>query len=202
MIDARQSKITLRKKLQDHRSLISQEQQNHTSKLICQQLYQLPSFRRAQNVALYWPFRGEVDVTNLFNDPEKTWYLPIISDSLRPWESMRLIFQPKIADDPGITNQYGIHEPTPDKKLEFNPYMLDIVLLPLLGFDQKGRRLGMGKGYYDRTFKAGWRRPKLIGLAHGVQECENLIQDDWDVDLDLIVTEKEWIDCKKGNSGL
>ena len=202
MTESNQLKISLRKELQKRRNLISSEQQEKTSKLICKQLHHLPLFRRAQNVALYWPFRGEVDVTDLVNDPSKTWYLPLVSDALRPWEKQRLIFQPKIAEDPGITNRYGIKEPTPDKKLEFDAQMLDIVLLPLLGFDRQGNRLGMGKGYYDRTFASGWRRPKLIGLAHGDQECEALIQEEWDVALDLIITENGWIDCKGENPGL
>lgn len=215
MTDASQIKNALRKTLRLRRKLISLDQQEETSKRIIQQLYQFSFFKKAQHVALYWPFQGEVDVTNLIGDlseethnktakktPKKRWYLPLVSDAHRPWERQRLIFQPKIAGDPGIVNQYGIEEPTPDKKQEFNPYMLDIVLMPLLGFDRKGNRLGMGKGYYDRTFGRAWRKPKLIGLAHADQECEGLIQEDWDVSLDLIVTENEWIDCAEKKSSL
>ncbi|MFT5211185.1 MAG: 5-formyltetrahydrofolate cyclo-ligase [Flavobacterium sp.] len=211
MTDASQTKKALRKAMRLRRKLIPHDQQKETSRRIIQQLYQFPFFKKAQHVALYWPFQGEVDVTNLVADlsdkgPNKTdkkiWYLPLVSDAHRPWERQRLIFQPKIVGDPGIVNQYGIEEPTPSKNREFNPQMLDIVLMPLLGFDRKGNRLGMGKGYYDRTFGRAWRRPKLIGLAHADQECEGLIQEDWDVSLDLIVTENESINCAEKKTRL
>ena len=64
--------------------------------------------------------------------------------------------------------------------------------MPLVGFDKTGNRLGMGKGYYDRTFAENspfFRRPRLIGLAHSIQEA-TLIPNLWDVPLDAVFTEK------------
>jgi len=72
---------------------------------------------------------------------------------------------------------------------------LDIALVPLVAFDDYGRRLGMGGGYYDRTFaylrhREHWRRPKLIGVAFEFQRVAELPAQPWDVPLDGIITEK------------
>ena len=68
----------------------------------------------------------------------------------------------------------------------------DIVLIPLLGFDRQGSRLGQGAGYYDRAL-AQQSEPLRIGVAWSVQEFENLPTDPWDMPLDAILTEAEWI---------
>ena len=68
----------------------------------------------------------------------------------------------------------------------------DIVLMPLLGFDRQGTRLGQGAGYYDRAL-ARESAPLRIGIAWSLQEFENLPADPWDMPLDAILTEAEWI---------
>lgn len=72
----------------------------------------------------------------------------------------------------------------------------DIILLPLVGFDRAGNRLGQGAGHYDRALS---RSPDAlrIGLAWSVQECEALTPDPWDVPLDAVLTEAEWIPAPK-----
>ncbi len=72
---------------------------------------------------------------------------------------------------------------------------LDALILPLLAFDTQGQRLGMGGGFYDRSLAAlrhrrRWRRPRLLGVAHGFQEVSELPREPWDVPLDGIVTEQ------------
>jgi 5-formyltetrahydrofolate cyclo-ligase len=68
------------------------------------------------------------------------------------------------------------------------------VLAPLVAFDRSGNRLGMGGGYYDRSFaylrhRVHWRRPRLIGYAYGFQEVQALERAHWDVPLSGVVTE-------------
>lgn len=87
---------------------------------------------------------------------------------------------------------YGIEQPL----LRFQDILparaLDLVLMPLVGFDARGNRLGMGKGYYDRTFGfkrgGGRRRPLLVGLAHECQRVEALDTAAWDVPLAAVAT--------------
>jgi 5-formyltetrahydrofolate cyclo-ligase len=65
--------------------------------------------------------------------------------------------------------------------------------MPLVGFDKAGNRLGMGGGFYDRSFAFKQKRhscqPKLIGLAHSIQQVDNLSVQGWDIPVDNIVTE-------------
>ena len=71
---------------------------------------------------------------------------------------------------------------------------LDLLLIPLLGFDDTGSRIGMGGGYYDRAleftrYDQYYRRPYLIGLAHDNQKLSTIMPQDWDIPLDGIFTE-------------
>ena len=92
-------------------------------------------------------------------------------------------------------NRYNIPEPLWRKTLEYPPKHLDLVFVPLLGFDSSGSRLGMGGGYYDRTFSfrhnrmSGRRLPRLIGLGHSFQQLRKIPTDHWDVPVDGVATE-------------
>ncbi len=97
------------------------------------------------------------------------------------------------------TNRLGIPEPV-DTNASLAPDALDVVLVPLLGFDRRGHRLGFGGGYYDRSF-AFLRdlerpsKPLLVGIGYASQEVDHIEPEDWDVRLDYVATERELIDC-------
>ena len=79
------------------------------------------------------------------------------------------------------------------------PADLDVVLVPLLGFDRRGHRLGFGGGYYDRSFaflngRTDVGKPVLVGVAYSTQEIATLDEQPWDVRLDYVATERELID--------
>ena len=89
-------------------------------------------------------------------------------------------------------------EPQFDKRLCIKASLLNLVFLPLVGFDREGNRIGMGKGYYDKTFSAkvqSFHAPKLVGLAHSIQET-GILPNPWDIPLDAIFTEKEKISIR------
>jgi 5-formyltetrahydrofolate cyclo-ligase len=92
-------------------------------------------------------------------------------------------------------NRYGIAEPEHRHAEIIPPRRLDVVLMPLVGFDAQGARLGSGAGFYDRSLhhlREGrrWRKPKLIGVAYECQRVARLQPDRWDVPLDGILTER------------
>ena len=98
----------------------------------------------------------------------------------------------------GRFNRFGIAEPQgpplPSVRL------LDVVFLPLVGFDRRGMRLGMGAGYYDRAFgflrlRSIWRAPLLVGIGFASQEVERIVSAAHDVPLDLVITERGVIRC-------
>jgi 5-formyltetrahydrofolate cyclo-ligase len=91
--------------------------------------------------------------------------------------------------------QWGIREPKPDAP-EVRP---DIVLAPLAVFDRRGNRIGYGAGYYDRTLRAlrAMKPIVVIGLAFALQEVDEVPPRSWDEPLDLVLTEREVIDCRR-----
>ena len=94
-----------------------------------------------------------------------------------------------------LRNFFGLLEPEPTAPV-IAPQDLSCVFMPLVAFDDKGNRLGMGKGYYDRTFAfvndKSAKGPELIGLAHECQRVENLEAADWDVPLGGIITGQQF----------
>lgn len=95
-----------------------------------------------------------------------------------------------------LTNRFGIPEPIVEVSELVDPEQLDVILLPLLAFDRHGGRLGSGAGYYDRAlaFRRGLTQPPwLIGIGFSCQEVTAIPMADWDVPLDVVVTERELI---------
>ena len=122
-------------------------------------------------------------------------YLPV----LRPDKQGELWFVEFTADTPMKLNQYGIPEPDFRKNHRLPAARLDMALMPFVGFDRSGARLGMGGGFYDRTFAFKQQSPKgrpyLVVLAHACQEVESLNSANWDIPLFGVATEQEFIAC-------
>ena len=97
-------------------------------------------------------------------------------------------------------HSYGIPEPSLKSAKTVPTWSLDLILMPLVGFDRQGNRLGMGGGYYDRTlaFVNGGipAAPRLVGLAHSCQEVASIPSHSWDVAVEKIITDREII-CVK-----
>lgn len=184
-------KQALRKTCQQIRSTLSAQYKIKVAEKINQQIQQLPQYRQAKNLAFYHAFRGEVDleaVWHLALRQEKHCYFPTLTPE------GRLSFLPADLKTPIHKNRYGILEPTvnPGKALPLS--QMDIMFLPLLAFDDKGTRLGMGVGYYDKTL-AHTPRPFLIGIAYEFQHCSFIAAQAWDVKMNMIITEKgtHWV---------
>lgn len=114
---------------------------------------------------------------------------------MHPKKDHHLEFYAYHSGDPLIENQYGIGEPDIKKQTHIDAEKLDLVLMPLVAFDENGNRVGRGAGFYDRTFsfKIGSKRktPLLVGLAYEFQKINVITAADWDVALDLVVTEQK-----------
>jgi 5-formyltetrahydrofolate cyclo-ligase len=100
----------------------------------------------------------------------------------------------------GSINRFGIVEPGGPPLTSAR--LLDVVFLPLVGFDRHGVRLGMGGGYYDRAFafrrlRSFWHVPLLVGIGYAAQEVERITPAAHDVPLDLVITEREVLRCAR-----
>ncbi|MHB0774975.1 5-formyltetrahydrofolate cyclo-ligase [Halomonas sp. WWR20] len=189
----------LRRELRRRRRALTPSQRRQASLALCRQLRQLPEMRRAQRVALYLPNDGEIDPTPLISWLHKrraSVYLPV----LRPFTQNQLWFVAYRDTTPMVRNRFGIYEPDrrhgAHRARRLPPWALDLVLLPLVGFDDAGNRMGMGGGFYDRTFAFSRLRrphPRLIGLAHDCQHVDTLPVASWDVPLDAVVSDSRII---------
>jgi len=159
----------------------------------------LNAFRNAKRIAVYLPADGELDTTPIVARARamgKTLYLPV----LLPHGDSRLWFARYDAGEPLVDNRFGIPEPARAARTRVSPLALDLVLAPLVAFDPQGHRLGMGGGFYDRSFAyllrhTRWLRPRLIGLAHDFQYRPHLPHQPWDVPLHAVVTEQAVYAC-------
>lgn len=200
-ITAHSSKSHLRQHFRQKRKQLNRYQQQTASVSLCKKLTNQPLFHKSQHIALYLPNDGEIDPTpiiDLCQHTQKQFYLPVI---LR---SKQLIFAPYLGDDTQMQkNRFGILEPSQTQGIK-QGHQLDLVLMPLVAFDEEGNRLGMGGGFYDRTFafKAETKshvKPALIGIAHHIQQAQSLQTESWDISLDKIITDQAVIKVKEVN---
>jgi 5-formyltetrahydrofolate cyclo-ligase len=146
---------------------------------------------QSQRIAAYLAADGEIDPYPLMQSLwalGKTLYLPVLA----PFSGQKLWFAEFNPSDELAFNRFGIPEPV--RRRLIKPCALDLVLTPLVAFDCSGHRIGMGGGYYDRSFsflrrRRYWRKPRLLGLAYELQKQASIIPNDWDIPLDAVATE-------------
>lgn len=152
------------------------------------------AFRSCKNIGLYLAVAAEcptLPLSLLAEAADKQLHYPRI---LSP-RTGRMTFVRSHTDSQWRRNVFNIPEPLPARPQDIvHPKGLDIIVLPLVGFDLQGQRIGMGAGYYDRCLafrrhRQHWRRPLLIGLAYDCQQTDRIPAQPWDVPLDAIATE-------------
>ena len=156
---------------------------------IADHIRRLAAFRSARHVALFLAFDGEPSLAPIVATAAslgKAVYAPVLSGLTMHFAELR-------AAGTLATNFFGILEPEFGATIDAR--RLDLVLTPLVAFDDHGIRIGVGRGYYDRYFaflrnRAHWRRPKLLGVAYELQRVPALAAQAWDVPLWGVVTEQ------------
>lgn len=183
----------LRLRLRRARRALGAARLRANSESIVSRLHALREARVARRIAWYIAADGEPDLSSLRAGPlaaGRRWYLPV----LRGHAKGRLWFVRQRLGEPMRPNRYGIAEPARRRNRVQPLHGLDLILLPLVGFDARCNRIGMGAGFYDRSLaplrhRRHWRRPLLIGIAHACQRVERIDAQPWDVPLDAVVTE-------------
>ena len=144
-------------------------------------------------IAGYYPSNYEVDILSFLEEASKKKFkivLPIVQTST----SMN--FQPWIIKDPLYVSKFGILEPNNLEK-EIDP---DLVMVPLVAFDNRLNRIGYGKGYYDRSLQKIRNIKKktiYLGIAYSFQKCKRIPINKHDFKLDYIFTERGIISSNK-----
>lgn len=144
--------------------------------------------------AAYIACNGEIDpsmaVQRLRSSGSRT-CLPVMN-------GQQLLFAPWDEHSRMVDGQFDIPVPAHDPAELISPSALDLVLVPLVAFDARGNRMGMGGGFYDRSFdfchpdryNPGQARPVLVGVAHEFQRVEALQPETWDVPMQVIITDQ------------
>ena len=183
----------LRQQLRAARRALSPEARVDAAISAAMKLCATAAYKEARRIAVYMAMDGELDPTPLVmraRTDEREVYLPV----LPPMEGA-MSFRPWNVDTPLVANRFGIPEPKfPDGGRMAKD--MDLVITPLVGFDLAGNRLGMGAGFYDRTFgflrHMEKPRPLLIGYAYELQKVSALSAETWDVPLAAVATEQHF----------
>lgn len=148
---------------------------------------------RGRRIGFYIPANGELNILPLLN--RALWmgcrcFLPVL-----PQRGLRKLWFTRLGKGAHWSvNRYGI--PEYGQRLDkVRIHLLERIFVPLLGFDRRGFRMGMGGGYYDASLaymlrRKRWYRPKLIGVAFAAQGVDDLPVDPWDIPLDAVLTEQ------------
>jgi 5-formyltetrahydrofolate cyclo-ligase len=192
-------KIALRKQMRARRRSLSEAQHALRSNLAASAITRLAAFKAGARVAIYLPFDRETNTVVLLIAAQRRGihlFLPVVSD-LRHG---RLRFYPVS----GKTRRgvFGISVPHRNGR-STAPRWFNLVVVPLVGVDAQGRRLGMGGGFYDRALafrraRHHWRGPALVGLGFDCQRTTSVFADPWDVRLDSLATESGLVHFKHG----
>ena len=181
---------SLRKALRAARKKLSAQERAAASRRIASLIARSHWLVPGRRIALFLSMAEEIDTAPLIETARRRGcdlYFPRI-ENIR---QRRMVFTPP---GPGRRfNRLGIAEFSSAARI--SPAALQIVFLPLVGFDAQGNRLGMGAGYYDRALafrlrRQRWAGPRLIGLAYSCQQTELIEPSRTDVPLDAVVTER------------
>lgn len=182
-------RTALRRELRQRRRDIPAGERIAGAESLAGQLLALPFLPTAGFVAGYWAMDGEIALHawQLHLPPTLAYCLPVL-------DGAHLRFAPWRPGDALVTNRFGIPEPDVAAASLLDARDMALVVLPLVGFDADGHRLGMGGGWYDRSLAFRNHRsapPWLAGAAFSAQQVEAIAAETWDVALDAICSERE-----------
>jgi 5-formyltetrahydrofolate cyclo-ligase len=183
-------KAKLRKQLRAQRRSLSPAEHSRRSKLAAKAVAASPAFRAGNRVAVYLSFDRETDTSALIAAARRRAvriFVPVVVDRRHG----RIRFYP--LDAKIRRSVFGIGIPQVLGRPVASRW-LDLIVVPLVGVDARGRRLGMGGGFYDRALefrrrRRHWKGPHLVGLAFDCQRSDGEFADAWDVNLDSLATE-------------
>ena len=186
-------KTELRSRLRKARAAIPE----HTRRTAAEQLRRLAvreRLLRFRKIGFYLPFQSEMDLLPLLNQAlglNKRCYLPVVPDRFEK----QLRFTRLSGRRNWYLNRFGIHENWSPRPVRAS--QLDLLFVPLVGFDESGYRLGMGGGFYDASLaylcrRRTWRKPLLVGVGYELQKVTEIPHDLWDIPLDAVLTEKRF----------
>ena len=184
---------SIRKTMREKRRALSHQQRAIAAEQFAEHFSKTKIFINSDRIAFYMANDGELDPAVLMEiawEMGKACYLPVLTAN----HDKSLMFAPYEPGHPLVYNRFGIGEPYVAARRRIKARQLDLVVMPLVAFDKKGNRIGMGGGYYDRTLhylrsRSNWLKPKLVGIGYEFQLVNEIDVESWDVPLAYISTE-------------
>lgn len=191
------SRASIRKTIREKRRSLTDEQRLLAAEKFADHFSKSRLFINSNRIAFYLANDGELDPALLMGiawSMGKSSYLPVLTAN----HDKSLLFAPFEPDDRLVYNRFGIGEPQVAARHRVKARQLDLIVMPLVAFDEKGNRIGMGGGYYDRTLaylnvRRTWYKPKLVGIGYEFQKLRSIDSESWDVRLECIATEDRLI---------
>ena len=192
-------KKEIRKKMIQQRKALNSKDLSDKSLAIFRQLQGLETYKNATNLMTYVPFQDEIHTTLLIEDfLERN--LQVFIPVTKPKEKQIIISELLDLEKDLEVGHFGVLEPKAYAFRPKDPKILDLVIVPGLAFTKSGYRIGFGGGYYDRFLPTLKHKPATIALAMDFQIVDSLPINDYDIPVDMIVTESQIIECKKHRS--
>lgn len=182
------NKNLIRERMHKLRDSLSFEEVQNKSKKIKDTLFSLGYLQNSKKIMTYVSFKNEVSTIDIINEllkTEKEVIVPICDTN-----DYTLIPSKILSIDELSVSHFGIMEPKEPFIRPINPKDIDIILIPGLAFDKDRNRLGHGKGYYDRFLNRVRSDSLKIALAFDFQVLDSIPIENWDIPMDLIITEK------------
>jgi len=183
-----EEKILLRRMIRQRRRALSKIEQQRASFALIKHIKQHHLLRHSRHIAIYLPCNGEISLLPFLKNLTKNHqiFLPII-------KRKKMYFMRYVVGQSLKKNRFNIPEPI-GRFQPIYPAVLNLVFTPLVAFDDRGQRLGMGGGFYDRCFEylrhRKHKKPALWGIAYDWQRVEHLNVQWWDIPLHGVITDK------------
>jgi len=187
------NKQQLRQLIRKKRRQLKPSERHRAGRRLLRQFSSRPEYLFSERVAVYLSNDGEIDPHWMIEDlwqRNKQVFLPV----LHPLRKGHLAFIRYQRNTRMSRNRFGIHEPDFRYNKAVSARFLSLICLPLVAYDTRGNRLGMGGGFYDRTLAFTHnkgQKPRLAGCAYAFQEVKLLPAESWDIPLQLIVSDQE-----------
>ncbi|MDQ0418409.1 5-formyltetrahydrofolate cyclo-ligase [Croceifilum oryzae] len=168
-MDSYSNKLTLRAELLKKRMYRSEEESRHMAQQICARIVHWIGYMNSDMIAVYASFRNEVDMEQVVENAWEDGKRVVFPKSYPETKDMKF-FEVRHGSELR-KGAYGIMEPAEEFDREVDPQTIQLALVPGVGFDQDGYRLGYGAGYYDRFFA---KFPHIIRV--GISDSEHLLE--------------------------
>lgn len=187
------NKKQLRTVLRRARRALSARQRQHAADGLRRVALAQNLLLNCRRIGFYSPTHEEMNLMPLLNHAlwlGKACFLPIVPQRFQ----RRLGFSQLTSLPRWYLNRFGIHEHWTPRPVR--AWQLDLLFVPLVGFDEACHRLGMGGGFYDASLaylrrRKVWRKPLLVGVGYECQKADEIPSDPWDMHLDAVITERK-----------